>query len=95
VEVLWSSHHPFVELSGPLGIHPLDPISEVDDVEVEFRFDNEERRDRRGEERKDEAHQPSGSGDVALSNAGNRPGVRLPTLLRTFGIWVFNDLPVA
>jgi hypothetical protein len=65
----------------------------VDDVEVEFRFDNEERRDRRGEERRGSS--AIGSGDVARSNAGNRPGGEIANPMRTFGHRVFNDLPVA
>jgi hypothetical protein len=84
VEVLRSSHHPFVKLPELMGRHPPDPVSEVDDVEVEFRFDNEERRERRGEERRGSS--AIGSGDVARSNAGNRPGGEIAISSENFRI---------
>ena len=43
---------------------------------------NEERRDRRGEEKRGSL--AIGSGDVALSNAGNRPGGEIAKPIENF-----------
>ena len=64
-------------------------------IRLEFRVHKEERRDRRGEEKRGSS--AIGSGDVALlvERRESPRGVRLPDPLRPFGPWVFNDLPVA
>ena len=51
-------------------------------IRLEFRFNNEERRDRRGEEKRGSS--AIGSGDVALSNAGNRPGGEIAKPIENF-----------
>jgi hypothetical protein len=51
-------------------------------MRLEFGFYKEEMRDRRGEETRGSS--AMGSGDVALSNAGNRPGGEIAKPIENF-----------